>query len=532
MRQGGTVGASSGPVSASVLRRLTLAMLGAVLLMGATLAGTWWMARQQDAGAQSASRRMVSGGLDAFVDRSKAMLLDYAIWTDAYDRIVAGDVDWMSSNIGASAAIGTFDAVVVLRPEGEPLGWGAGGGPLAELPLDRAAIATATRQLGTLAIDGGTAESAYVRSGGELWFLAIGRVLPQEGVPAGAGDADLPRMVIGFRVDAELLSGIGRRFVIEDLAVGPTPVQGRDSLALEGTDGQPLAYVTWTPPMPGRAVLRVALWPLVGLMIAVAAIVLVASRELVRSARELEAALAQARTADRTKTEFLSNVSHELRTPLNGIIGVAQLLQLRQQDAEARHMLGILMASAQSQLHLVNGLLDIARIESGTMTLEREPFDPAAVLEDTVRLMAPEIEAKRLACAVSVAPEARRPVLGDALAFRQIATNLIGNALKFTDRGRIAIDLGTDGTGRLLLVVADTGVGIDPAQHARIFERFVQVDGASARRAGGTGLGLAITSALVELKQGSIRVASALGEGATFTVALPLPPATAIATAA
>ena len=201
--------------------------------------------------------------------------------------------------------------------------------------------------------------------------------------------------------------------------------------------------MSWTPPTPGRAVLRATLWPLVGLMARRRRHRAPRSRaSWSRSARRLEAALAQARAADRTKTEFLSNVSHELRTPLNGVIGVAQLLQLREQEPEARHMLEILLASARSQLQLVNGLLDIARIETGSMTLEQAPFDPAAVLDDTVRLIAPEIEEKRLALRVTIAPAARRPVLGDALAFRQIATNLIGNALKFTDSGGIGVELG------------------------------------------------------------------------------------------
>jgi signal transduction histidine kinase len=122
--------------------------------------------------------------------------------------------------------------------------------------------------------------------------------------------------------------------------------------------------------------------------------------------------------------------------------------------------------------------------------------------------------------------------LGDVLAFRQIATNLIGNALKFTNSGGITVELRPGETGALTLVVADTGVGIDPAEHDRIFERFVQVDAAATRSVGGTGLGLAITRALVELMGGSIWVASALGAGATFTVELPLPAAGQVASAA
>jgi signal transduction histidine kinase len=528
---GGTVGATNRQVSVAFSRRLSLAMLAVVLLMVATVVATLWMARQQDTAAQTASRRMVAGGIEAFVESTKTTLLDYAIWTDAYENIVAGDIDWIASNIGSSAEIETFDLVLILPPRGTPFGWDLSGGPRGDV-LEPAAIAIANRLLDDVPIDSGTAEAVYVRSGDALWFLAVGRVVPHDVIPAGLADADVPRLVIGFEVTTELLGDIGRRFLIENLAVGPERPVGEDVIALDGVDGSPLAWVSWTAPTPGRAVLRATLWPLVGLMLAVSTIVLLVSRELVRSARRLEGALVQARAADRTKTEFLSNVSHELRTPLNGVIGVAQLLQMREMEPEARHMLDILLASAHSQLQLVNGLLDIARIESGMMTLDQRPFDPAEVLEDTVRLIAPEIAEKRLALRVTITADARQSVVGDALAFRQIATNLIGNALKFTDRGGIAVELRTAATGALVLAVSDTGVGIDPAEHDRIFERFVQVDGATTRRVGGAGLGLAITRALVELTRGSIRVTSTLGEGATFTVELPLPAADAVASAA
>jgi signal transduction histidine kinase len=261
----------------------------------------------------------------------------------------------------------------------------------------------------------------------------------------------------------------------------------------------------------------------VALMLAVAVFAVTVSRELVRSAWRLEAALAQVRAADRMKTEFLANVSHELRTPLTGVIGIAQLLQLREQEPEGREMVETLLASAHAQLELVNRLLDIGRIESGAMQVDRLPFDPAAVLDATARLIAPDAARKGLALTVTIAPGARRAVLGDALAFRQIAANLIGNAVKFTDRGRIAVELGTGENGALTLVVADTGAGIDLVDQQRIFERFVQVDGSATRRVGGAGLGLAIVGAIVELMGGGIRVASVPGEGSTFTVTLPLP---------
>ena len=144
-------------------------------------------------------------------------------------NILAGDVDWIGPNIGASAEIGTFDlavdpAAATARRSAGTLG----GGPQADL-LDPAAIATAQRAARrTLPIDSGTAEGAYVRSGGALWFLAIARVVPQDGLPADVGDADLPRLVIGFRITTELLGDIGRRFLIENLTVGREPVPGGD----------------------------------------------------------------------------------------------------------------------------------------------------------------------------------------------------------------------------------------------------------------------------------------------------------------
>ena len=458
MRQHGAGRVATSPVSVGFSRKLSVALVGLVFLMGATLAATVWMARHQDIAAQTASRQMVAGGLTAFAERTKVTLLDYAIWTDAYDNILAGDIDWVTANVGDSDA---FDLVVVQWPHAVRLGWEAGEGPRADL-LEPGAIATVNKLLDDIPADSDSGAAAYVRSGDALWFLAGARVVPQDGVPANLLDAQLPRLIIGFRVTTNLFRALGRPFMIENLAVSQERVPGEDVITLDGVDGRALGWVSWTPPTPGRAMLRATLWPLVGLMIAVAAIVLLVSRELLRSARRLEAALTQAQAADVTKNEFLSNVSHELRTPLTGIIGVTQLLQMCELDAEGRHMLDILLVSAHSLLRLVEGLLDITRIEAGAISLEQKPFDPAEVLEDTVRLLQPDIDKKWLALHLTIAPGARRQVLGDMLAFRQVATNLIGNALKFTDSGSITIELGVSDACALILRVSDTGVGSIP----------------------------------------------------------------------
>lgn len=531
--QDGKVGDKAPPVAKAFSRQLLLGLLGGIVLMIATLFTTWWMAGQQDAAVRTTANRMVAGAVETLVDRSQSMILDYAIWTAAFDHITADDLGWIESNIGASAETGTFDvAVIVPAGGGAPIGWSSGKGPVpAGSLLDSGSLAALGHLLDPVPIDAGTAFTSFVRSRGDVWLAAVARVVPQDGVPADLTDAESPRLIIATRVSNASLADIARRFAITDLSVDDRPRAGLDSLALAGPDGDPVAWINWSAPTPGRSVLEAALGPLVALMIAVASVALLVSRELVRSARQLEAALARARTADRMKTDFLGNVSHELRTPLNGVIGIAQLLQLRAQEPEAREMLDLLLASARSQLQLVNGLLDITRIETGSISLDRTPFDPAAALEETLSLIAPDIAAKKLALEIDIAPEARRPVLGDSLAFQQVVTNLVGNAMKFTDAGRISVALRRDEAG-LVVTVADTGVGIDPAEHQRIFERFVQVDSSATRRAGGAGLGLAITRALIELMQGNITVASTLGAGSRFTVTLPLPLAGSLASAA
>ncbi|WP_290751036.1 ATP-binding protein [Amaricoccus sp.] len=518
-RQGGDAGARL------FSRRLAVALLlGVLAAISAAFGATYWMAQKQDALAAKANVRMVSRGLDRFVETAKASLLDYSLWTAAFERLGADDRSWAYDNIGFSAIAGTFDAAVILPLGAADYGWSRGG-PETPRPevLDPAAVSTAQRLLADEPIDSGEAKVTFARSGGALWLLAIARVAPQEGIPPGMTDADLPRQIFGYELTPERLRDIGEDFLITDLVLADAPQPGFESVPIPDAAGAPLAYLIWTPPQPGRAVFQAALWPLAGLTLIVAAVALVLSRALVGSAHRLELALAGAQRADQSKTQFLANVSHELRTPMNGVIGIAQLLEVQDLDAEAREMVGVLLASARTQLQLINGLLDITRIETGSMRLDRARFDPGAAVDDTMRLLAAEAATKNLALAATVAPAARALFLGDDLAFRQVLTNLVGNAIKFTDTGRIDVDLaavaGEDG---LRVTVSDSGRGIAPDDHARIFERFVQVDGSLTRSAGGAGLGLAIARSLVELMGGTIRVESALGAGSTFSLFLPL----------
>ncbi|MEZ4447984.1 MAG: HAMP domain-containing sensor histidine kinase [Nannocystaceae bacterium] len=244
--------------------------------------------------------------------------------------------------------------------------------------------------------------------------------------------------------------------------------------------------------------------------------------DLKRINQELAAARARAEEADRRKTEFLRHMSHELRTPLNAIVGYSELLteELEEGDPEPRADAEKIGAASRHLLGLINDLLDISKIEAGAIALHFEEFAPTELFTDLEGTLAPLASGNgnRLTLDVDAALGVIR---SDRQRLHQILLNLAGNACKFTRDGAITVRCRRDGDAQVTFEVADTGVGIDPARQSEIFEPFVQVDASVERRRQGTGLGLAITRKLVEHLGGTISVRSALGQGSTFTFALP-----------
>jgi signal transduction histidine kinase/ligand-binding sensor domain-containing protein/CheY-like chemotaxis protein len=237
-----------------------------------------------------------------------------------------------------------------------------------------------------------------------------------------------------------------------------------------------------------------------------------------------EAALA----ASRLKSEFLANMSHEIRTPMNGIIGMTELALDHPLDPKVQEYLRIVGASAHSLLDVINDILDFAKIEAGKLDLQQADFDLRELLNGLVALLGPQANQKGLAIRGDVAADVPGRLVGDAGRLRQVLTNLIGNALKFTDQGEIRIEVtnaassdDTTNNAKVMLrfAVIDTGIGIAENDRARIFEAFTQVDGSATRRFGGTGLGLAISSQLVQLMGGRLHLESTVGRGSTFSFA-------------
>ncbi len=485
--------------------------------------------------------KLVERKIARALGRIRENMISATVWNEAYTRTLARDQEWMQFNYGDYFAdYMEHDASVAYAPDGTPIQASRDSEPVtidserafigAVAPLVRrvreeAKLRRVAQSTPLLGLDAVVTREATVDVGGVPYFVSVSTVVAED-IEFATNSPD-PVVASGMAVSkfvprlAEDLGLVAPEFRVDAPRVGP-------SVRLTDADGKALGHISWRPATPGASRLIGAipvLLALLGLM--VAALWVGAGRvyklvsQLAQNEEALDLSLAQAEASNAAKSQFLANMSHELRTPLNGIIALTEMLERRQSDPTASHMARTIVASGRTLEHVVNDILDVARIEAGQLRFETAPFSLVEVLGDTVDLHRATAEAKGIRLDLVIPPATEGVYNGDRTRIGQVVSNLVSNAVKFTHSGSVRVTVRCR-NGGLRIYVADTGIGFDRSTADRLFQRFEQADVSTNRRYGGTGLGLSICRSLAEMMGGRIGVRSRSGAGSVFAVQLPL----------
>jgi signal transduction histidine kinase/CheY-like chemotaxis protein len=488
--------------------------------------------------------------LQRAVDRRLVTLLEdltsATVWNDAYEKSVAEtDRLWLDVNFGQYYSQYLKHDLTIAFDARDRLFYASLGGRM--VPVDRlqpfaqavgpivrqvrareqVRIATNAQSLGFPRL---AAAGSAVRVGGEVYLAQASTVVPEPGYK-GRLVARHPIVVTAIRIGPKYLATLDSDYGLRRARLVASVPRSGAWVALRGSDGGPIGAIIWAPERPGVGVYQHAKWPILGVAALITLLVAVLVRLMDRMTGDLRAAREGADAANLAKSEFLANISHEIRTPLNGVLGMAHVMSDDALSHAQRQRLSVIQESGATLLALLNDVLDLSKIQAGKLELERTGFN----LHDLCRTVCATFEglaaAKDLQLGFSIETEGQLYWEGDALRIRQVLSNLIANAVKFTDHGVVRLHVALADVG-LAFSVIDTGIGMKPEQISRLFQKFSQADASTTRRYGGSGLGLAICHDLVRLMAGELGATSAPGEGSTFTFTLPLQRASEVAAGA
>jgi signal transduction histidine kinase/CheY-like chemotaxis protein len=527
-----------GPSGRDIRHIVVAALVATALVVGSAAALLVYVGASINAIQAEREISLLANALERKEDRISDDVTSATVWNDAYEHTTRKyDAAWADENFGVyysqymrhdeTIIVDAADDLIYASKDGEAAPLSAVGTfHAAARPLIAKARAEEARKLaakpGALSFDRAGVAKGVFKAGGEIFIGVASTVTPEETFegPLAARSAIV---VSAMKVDAEFLRGLETDYNIKDASLTAAPPGHGAATPLTGLDGRPLGYVAWTPEQPAARVFADA-WgaiAVLGLLVGLALAALIF--HIRKLAGRLVLAKEAAETADEAKSAFLANMSHEIRTPLNGVLGMTQVMEADDLSPAQRERVGVIRESGKALLAILNDVLDLSKVEAGKLQLEPTEFYMGELATAVCSTFEGSAAARDLTLACEISPEARGVWVGDALRLRQILSNLVSNAIKFTHAGGVTLRVGHDDGEGLTFAVKDTGIGIEAGQIPQLFQKFNQADASTTRRYGGTGLGLAISRELVELMGGHLEVTSTPGEGSCFSFRIVLP---------